>query len=235
MRHTLPIALLLLTACPSGVTVPVEDDDMAELDQDESAERDMRVEDAGEEQCEPACGPKSCGSDGCNGTCGDCNGITECSAAGQCEDSRCWAKVMVNGDVVWETISPGNGSYDVSHDRASKIIGSLITIDVSDVQIRDSPKAVSCDTEPTVGLRMGLALQPAGIPLAWRGVALSRSSCNSEPLPDQDTVTEWNMTVLRVSESSLTTNVDIKAHGTGPRADQTLEIEAFCSVELTQI
>ncbi len=40
--------------------------------------------------CEPQCGGKTCGSDGCGGSCGACNDGEVCSAAGQCIDaSQC--------------------------------------------------------------------------------------------------------------------------------------------------
>jgi len=36
--------------------------------------------------CQPDCGTKVCGDDGCGGSCGDCDPLTEtCSAQGQCE------------------------------------------------------------------------------------------------------------------------------------------------------
>jgi triacylglycerol lipase len=34
--------------------------------------------------CEPACGERSCGSDGCGGSCGNCGGDLSCSAEGKC-------------------------------------------------------------------------------------------------------------------------------------------------------
>jgi hypothetical protein len=36
------------------------------------------------EQCVPNCGGKSCGDDGCGGTCGTCTGGDKCSSSGQC-------------------------------------------------------------------------------------------------------------------------------------------------------
>lgn len=35
--------------------------------------------------CEPACGGRTCGDDGCGGTCGSCSGALVCSTAGTCQ------------------------------------------------------------------------------------------------------------------------------------------------------
>jgi len=44
------------------------------------------AESAGDDdQCTPECGQRSCGSDGCGGSCGACAGGSVCGADGQCE------------------------------------------------------------------------------------------------------------------------------------------------------
>ncbi len=37
-------------------------------------------------ECEPDCGGKACGSDGCGGSCGQCSDDQSCNASGQCTD-----------------------------------------------------------------------------------------------------------------------------------------------------
>ncbi len=62
--------------------------------------------------CEPSCAGKTCGSDGCGGSCGECAINESCDATGQCND-QCPPVCELgdsgcNGDVRW-TCTPGPG------------------------------------------------------------------------------------------------------------------------------
>ena len=62
--------------------------------------------------CEPSCAGKSCGDDGCGGSCGECAINESCDASGQCND-QCppvceLGESGCNGDVRW-TCTPGPG------------------------------------------------------------------------------------------------------------------------------
>ncbi len=59
--------------------------------------------------CKPTCGGKTCGADGCGGTCGTCddkNGCTadSCTAAGTCSNVSC-----ATGSVSWNSLTPPPG------------------------------------------------------------------------------------------------------------------------------
>ena len=48
--------------------------------------------------CVPDCNGRTCGDDGCNGSCGSCNDGETCDASGQCSDSGSGGSGGGNGD-----------------------------------------------------------------------------------------------------------------------------------------
>ncbi len=77
-------------------------------------------------QCQPVCGGKLCGADGCGGVCGTCGEGTVCTAAGLCFDPNCNVHAWEFSDrtarmttlAFGEDGFPGNG-LDVDHDPST--------------------------------------------------------------------------------------------------------------------
>ena len=212
MRHTLPIALLLLTACPSGVTVPVEDEDMAELDQDESTERDMRGEEDApldmrvEADAAPAC---------------ECEPLEVC-VEGACEAAPTQLTIEIDGVVVYQTADV-QLQYVAGQDALLAAFPSQgdepFQVLVQDVAL--GPGATEECTTPTSSANAAPSAWPVHIPQApapWVNFG-NTPNCDIDPTLD---AIDYRVDMSEVSAGSLGATFELTVAGAGERVGSTL-------------
>jgi hypothetical protein len=74
--------------CGDGVCAANDDEDCATCAPDCGCPTGQTCSEQGVcTGCEPVCGARECGDDGCGGVCGQCSGAQTCNADGQCEAS----------------------------------------------------------------------------------------------------------------------------------------------------
>lgn len=93
--------------------------------------------DAGPLACVPDCAGKNCGSDGCEGSCGDCNDGVTCSADGSCECPS--GESTYYADMDHDGFGDGNVSVSVCGDAPAGYVMS--SDDCCDVDDRAFPGA----------------------------------------------------------------------------------------------
>ena len=221
MRHTLPIALLLLTACPSGVTVPVEGDDMAELDQGESTERDMRVEEDAtldmrvEADATPAC---------------ECEPLEVC-VEGACEAAPNQLTIEIDGVVVYQTtdvqlqyvdeLDVLTGSWPRFGDHPFDLRVRSVALGSGVVEHCSTPTA-SADAAPVVS-----TLHIPQAPARWKSFD-NTPNCDEDPALD---AINYRVDMSEVSTSSLVATFEFTVTGAGERVGSTLR--AYGQIDAT--
>ena len=129
---------------------------------------DVGGDDSGE--CAPNCAGKSCGDDGCGGTCGACTGDQICSAGGQCQGGGTDVASQQDTTGAVDAAPPGDGSA-VGVDTAGVDTGAPIASDaVSEVMppAHFVPGRASSCGAGGPDHRGGLVLLLCLLTLAWR-------------------------------------------------------------------